>query len=142
MGETQRVPSPVTGAQRRGNGSGRASRAPGGQSTWQGGVWAGEEPPGRAEQVGSQAEAEPAVLPGGSRPGALDIGHGPAHKWGAKELDLAPGGGRHHGGRGPAHGPQLKRETCVARAQGDIHHSCPCAATSVLNFRCGGPDQP
>lgn len=62
----------------------------------------GEELPGRAEQVGSQADEEPTELPGGSQPSVLCMAQAPASDWETKELDLAPGGGRYNGGRGPA----------------------------------------
>lgn len=93
-----------------------ASKAPGGQPTWLA-ESQGEEPPGRTEQVGSQAEAEPTELPGGSQPCPVH-GAGPSRQRGAAaELDLAPvEGGRYHGGRGPDRRPQLKRETSTASA--------------------------
>lgn len=104
-----------------------ASRAPGGQPTWlvrsRGGL------PGRAEQVGSQAEEQPTELPGGSQPPALRMGQAPANDWEAKELPLAPEGGRSHKGRGPTHGPPTQEGDPCGQSPRGHTHSCSCAPT-------------
>lgn len=70
-----------------------ASKAPGGQPTWLA-ESQGEEPPGRTEQVGSQAEAEPTELPGGSQPCPVH-GAGPSRqRGGGSGAGFSPSGGR------------------------------------------------
>lgn len=100
-----------------------------------------EGPPGRAEQSrwaagrSGACRAPPRVL-------AICPLHetGPSQCLGGKGAGFSPSEGRHLGGRGPNHTPQLKRETFVARARKDTHHT---VLYSHLGpeFRARGPGQ-
>lgn len=127
-----------TRAQRRGE-SVRPSKTGKQSSRWAANL-AGDKPgeglPGSAEQVGSQAEQQPTELPGGSRPSVLCMaqaqpttGRPRSWVWPQGEEGLMEGGVQ-------LTDPQLKRETCMARAHGDTHTAVP------VSHQGRDPEQP
>lgn len=86
--------------------------------------------PRQSGQAGSRAGAQPTELPGGSRPLSFA---GDQRSWVLPQEEEG-----YHGGRGPGHRPQLKRETCVAGAHGDTHHCSGSRRASIrLQAECG-----
>lgn len=122
----------MTGAQRGGPGKQSSKWA----GTLAGGREAGKEPPGR-EQVGSQALAEPATLPGGPPVICPLPWTGPSQRLGAqrREEGVTEGGVQ-------LTDPNSRRRPVGPEPEGTrMNHSCPCAPTSVLNFRAEGPEE-
>lgn len=139
--ETQKAMSCGTRAQRRGR-SVRPSRR-----LWQAGLQVGDRPgwwgagagaggQGRAARC-SRAGRQPGRggadrAPWRFPPSVVCMAQAPASNWEAKELDLAPAEGRHHGGRGPAHGPPTQ--------EGDLCGQSPRGHTPQL-FLCSHQGQ-